>query len=244
MTQLQVKKELNAAMTDLGSVRNRHVTGLRTMKNLRLRLVSFDVDWTVLQGRILEYVKIPKDLHDKIAAVDKRFFQGKLGYEETCEVEFSLFEGLKADEIAPDPEKLPLIRDLEATLEKLKNSGVRVVMLTDNPSFAVQPLRVFGFQDVIATEAESSNGILTGRMKLLANKLSGLREYCQRQRIEMRSCAHVGDWINDIVVFKGVGLSVAFNTSDEEVAKAATHVVRSDSLLDVYRVLEPYLPGR
>jgi hydroxymethylpyrimidine pyrophosphatase-like HAD family hydrolase len=85
---------------------------------------------------------------------------------------------------------------------------------------------------------------LTGAARVLANKLVGLREYCNRRGIELSSCAHVGDWTNDIVVFNSVGLSVALNPSEESVSKAATHTVNSDSLLDVYRVLEPNLPAR
>jgi len=220
------------------------VTELPTMKKTQLELVSFDVDGTVLRGRILDYVRASRAVHEKVAALDELFFQGRLGYEETLHIQFGLFEGLREHEIAPDPEKLPVIGDLEATVGRLKRAGVRAVILTDNPSFAVRPLTRFGFQDIIATEVESSNGKLTRQMKLLTNKLEGLQEYCERQRIELTCCAHVGDWINDVAVFKGVGLSVAFNSSEEEVSKTATYVVNSDSLLDAYRVLEPHLPSR
>ena len=78
----------------------------------------------------------------------------------------------------------------------------------------------------------------------MTNKLDGLQRYCNQHRIRLRSCAHVGDWTNDIVVLKSVELSVAFNASDESVLRAATYTVNSDSLLDVYRVLEPNLPRR
>jgi phosphoserine phosphatase len=118
------------------------------------------------------------------------------------------------------------------------------VILTDNPSFAAEPLKELGFHDIIASEIEISNGVLAPRMKLLTNKLDGLREYCGQHNIELPSCAHVGDWTNDVVVFKAVGVSVAFNASEQSVSKAATYVVDSDSLLDVYRVLEPNLPTR
>lgn len=214
------------------------------MKTPQLKLVSFDLDGTIIRGRILDYVKISKALHEKVAYQDELFSQGKLGYEKTLQIQFGLFAGLNANEIAPNPQELPLIKDLDATLERLKRAGVRVVILTDNPSFAVERLRTCGFQDVIASEVETSNGVLTGQIDLLTNKLDGLREYCERRGVELARCAHVGDWINDVVVFKGVGLSVAFNPSEEDVSKAATYTVRSDSLLDVYRILEPNLPDR
>ena len=119
---------------------------------------------------------------------------------------------------------------------------MKVVILTDNPSFAVEPLKRYGFDDIIASEIATSDGVLTSTAKLLTNKLSGLQEYCQAKGIETGRCAHVGDWVNDIVVFRGVGLSVAFNPSEEEVARSASFCVKSDSLLDVFRVLEPSLP--
>jgi len=217
---------------------------LPAMKTVQLKLVSFDLDGTILRGRILDYAGIPEALHRKIQETDNLMDQGKIGYEESLRVEYALFSGMRVDGIAPDPNRLPLINDLKETVERLRNAGVRVVILTDNPSFAVEPLKAHGFQDIIATEAEVSNGMLTGAAKLLGNKLVGLREYCALHGIELSSCAHVGDWINDIVVFKNVGLSVAFNPSEESVSKAATHTVNSDSLLDVYRVLEPNLPAR
>ena len=217
---------------------------LPTMKNVRLKLVSFDLDGTILRGNMINYAKIPEALHRKITEYDELHFVGELGYEEMLQIEFGLLRGMRIDEIFPEVEKLPLVKDLDETIQRLRGAGVRTVILTDNLSFALEPLRKFGFHDIIASEAEISNGALTGRMKLLTNKLVGLREYCKRHEIELASCAHVGDWTNDIVVFRAVGLSVAFNASIDSVTRAATYAVNSDSLLDVYRVLEPSLPAR
>jgi phosphoserine phosphatase len=213
------------------------------MKGVQLKLVSFDLDGTILRGNILDHAKIPEALRRKIAEYDELLFRGELEYEKMLQVEFSLFRGMKVEEIVPDVEKLPLIKDLHPTIRRLRSAGVRTVILTDNLSFAVEPLRKFGFHDIIASEAETSNGTLTGRMKLLTNKLVGLREYCRQQGIELASCAHVGDWTNDLVVFGAVGLSVAFNASEESVSRAATYTVNSDSLLDVYSALKANLPA-
>jgi phosphoserine phosphatase len=139
---------------------------------------------------------------------------------------------------------LPLIDDLQATIERLKLMGVKALILTDNASFIVAPLRIYGFQEVIGSEIEIQGGIITDRMKLLTNKLQALREYCRKEGIAIDSCAHVGDGFNDVVAFRGVGVSVAFNSHDDGVSEAATYSVHGNSLLDVYRVLEPDLPTR
>jgi phosphoserine phosphatase len=214
------------------------------MKSAQLKLVSFDVDGTIVRGQILDYAGIPEALHRRIREIDDLVDEGKIGYEESLRIEYALFSGMTVDGIAPDPAKLPLVDDLKETVERLKGTGVRVVILTDNPSFAAEPLKMHGFQDVIASELEISGAKLTGTAKVLVNKLAGLQEYCARHGIELASCAHVGDWTNDIVVFNNVGLSVAFNASEQSVSNAATYTVNSDSLLDVYRVLEPSLPVR
>jgi phosphoserine phosphatase len=214
------------------------------MRNPTLELVSFDVDGTMLRGRILDHARLPRAVHEKIVALDELFDQGQLGYEESLRIEYKLFIGMKVDEIAPDPRRLPLVNDLDATVQGFNDTGVRVVILTDNPSFAVEPLKTRGFQDVIASQIEAPNGVLTDQIEPLTDKLLGLRDYCERERIDLKRCAHVGDWINDVVVFRAVGLSVAFNPSEEEVSKAATYTVESDCLLDVYHVLRAHLPDQ
>jgi len=80
---------------------------LPAMKNLQLKLVSFDLDGTILRGHMLDYAKIPEALHRKIVEYDELFFGGKLGYEEMLQVKFSLFRGMKIDEIVPEVEKFP-----------------------------------------------------------------------------------------------------------------------------------------
>jgi phosphoserine phosphatase len=208
----------------------------------KVKLVSFDLDGTILKGHILEHLRIPMKLHNEIMAQDELFFQGQLTYEQTLEIQFRMLAGLKAAEIAPDVNDLPLIGDLERTLEKFDEAGATAVVLTDNPSFAAEPLRKCGFQKIIGSEIQASRGFLTHKMRLLRNKFDGLRLYCERNRLQVISCAHVGDWVNDIPVFEKTAVSVAFNWDEKEVSEAATYSVRSDSLLDVYRVLEPHLP--
>ena len=212
------------------------------MRRTPLELVSFDVDGTILHGRILNHLRIPKETHAKIDALHAQFHHGILGYEETLRAQFSLLAGMRPHEIVPRATDLPLVNGLHATIDRLCLKGVRAVILTDNPSFVIEPLRVYGFEGIIASEIEVQRGVLTDRMEILTNKLQAISEYCVKEGIEIARCAHVGDGFNDVTAFKGVGVSVAFNSHGDGVSEAATCAVRGDSLLDVYQVLEPYLP--
>ena len=53
----------------------------------------------------------------------------------------------------------------------------------------------------------------------------------------MKKCIHVGDWLNDIPVFRVVGYSIALNSRFERVKRTASHVLNTDNLLDVYNHL-------
>lgn len=211
------------------------------MENAPIKVVSFDVDGTILRGRILDYLRVAAECHDKIEALHESYHQGKLGYEDTLHAQFSLLAGMNASEIVPNVNALPLISDLRTTIERLKVRGAKSVILTDNPSFIVNPLRTYGFQEVIASEIEIRNGVVTNRMHLLTNKLQAIRAHCLKEGIEITRCAHIGDGFNDVVAFRGVGLSVAFNSHEDEALRASTYRVNSNSMLDVYRVLEPFL---
>jgi phosphoserine phosphatase len=143
-----------------------------------LELVSFDVDGTILRGRIIKHLRIPKESRDEIKRLEELFLRGRLGYEEILRDQFLILKGMRADDIAPYVADLPLIDDVQATIERLKLMGVKALILTDNASFIVAPLRICGFQEVIGSEIEIQGGIITDRMKLLTNKLRPLREYC------------------------------------------------------------------
>jgi HAD superfamily phosphoserine phosphatase-like hydrolase len=203
-----------------------------------LEMVSFDVDGTILRGRILNYLRVPMEYRVQIEALHESHHKGRLGYEETLRAQFSLLAGMKASEIMPRLADLPLVDDLRVTLERFSVKGVKAVILTDNPSFAVDPMRSCGFKDVIASEIETQGGLLTDRIRLLTNKLHALRKYCVDDGIDITHVAHVGDGFNDVVAFRGLCLSIAFNSREDEASRAATYRVNSDSMFDVYRVLE------
>ena len=60
-----------------------------------------------------------------------------------------------------------------------------------------------------------------------------IKDLCRDLGIETKEVIYVGDSDTDIEAFKEVGLSIAFNTTSEELKKVATHVVASNNLKDI-----------
>jgi phosphoserine phosphatase len=61
-----------------------------------------------------------------------------------------------------------------------------------------------------------------------AGKVHVLKEICEKCNVSPSEAVMIGNDVNDISVFKAVGLSIAFNPMTEVVAKAANQVVIHD----------------
>jgi phosphoserine phosphatase len=56
---------------------------------------------------------------------------------------------------------------------------------------------------------------------------------CEDLNIDLGDVLYIGDAHDDIEAFKLVGTSIAFNSDNEELKDAATHIIDSDDLRDI-----------
>ena len=88
--------------------------------------------------------------------------------------------------------------------------------------------------------AADRNGVLTGKGVEIVNPLNKeavLRRFASDQHTTPQFCAVVGDTIFDVPMFREAGFSIAFNTDDKRVKKAANVAVEGK---DLQRIL-PYI---
>jgi phosphoserine phosphatase len=153
--------------------------------------------------------------------------------------EYKLLQGMKLADILREVSKVEVIKNVRETVEKLQGHRIRVVLLTDNPDFLCAYLiERFGFEGYIGSKVGIKDGIVTSEIETLPDKRLGLRKYCAWTGIPPSKCAHVGDWVNDVPVFRIVRYSVALNAKVPKVKAAASHSMDTDDLLDVYRHLQ------
>ncbi len=201
-------------------------------------LVSFDVDGTIFRKAALTTAAQALGIGEKWNHYDEMEAHRRITKKECLDAQFKLLAGKPVDEVLREVSKVEVMRNIRETVEKLQGLRLGAVLLTDNPDFLCAYLvERFGFNGFVASKVSVKDGIITGEIQSLADKLEGLKKYCKWLSIPLKKCVHVGDWVNDVPVFKSVDYSVALNPNNDRVKAAASHVMQTDDLLDVYRHL-------
>jgi len=202
-------------------------------------MVSFDVDGTIFRKAALTQASRSLGIGEKWDSLEEMFLHQRINKRELLISQYKLLQGMKLTDILQAVSEVEVIRNVRETVEKLQGHGIRVILLTDNPDFLCAYLiERFGFEGYVGSKVGIKDGTVTGEVEPLPDKRLGLRKYCTWTGIPPSRCAHVGDWINDVPVFRMVRYSVALNAQTEKVKGSASYHIETDDLLDVYRHLQ------
>jgi phosphoserine phosphatase len=202
-------------------------------------MVSFDVDGTIFRKPALTQAARSLGIGAQWDSLDEMFHRRRITMRECLASQYKLLEGMKLTDIFRELSKVDVIKNVRETVEKLQGHRIRVILLTDNPDFLCGYLiERFGFEGYVASKVAIKDGTVTKEIEPLPDKRLGLRKYCAWTGIPPSRCAHVGDWDNDIPVFRIVRYSVALNAQNERVKASASHRMETDDLLDVYKHLQ------
>jgi HAD superfamily phosphoserine phosphatase-like hydrolase len=201
-------------------------------------MVSFDVDGTIFRKAALTQAARSLGIGERWDSLEEMHLHRRITKGELLASQYKLLQGMKLTDILREVAKVEVIKNVRETVEKLQGHRIRVVLLTDNPDFLCAYLiERFGFEGYVGSKVGIKDGIVTDEIETLPDKRLGLRKYCAWTGIPPSRCAHVGDWINDIPVFRIVRYSVALNAQTEKVKASASYHIETDDLLDVYNHL-------
>lgn len=133
----------------------------------------------------------------------------------------------------------PLMKGAEETLRELKNRGYKTAIITGSfKSLAERAKTILNLDDAIAhcdlIFDESGN---LKKWTIIDCDFEGKAGYFQKTAEKFgffsSNCAHVGDEVNDISIFKKAGLGIAFNSFKEEVKKAAHIIIDKKDLREI-----------
>ncbi|MFA5861606.1 MAG: HAD-IB family phosphatase [Candidatus Thermoplasmatota archaeon] len=207
---------------------------------MSLKLVSLDLDGTLIHPAIFNAVAEPLGFADKLVETTRAYFAGEMTAEETFHADYKHFVGRRVDEmldaLRASAHWTPGIAD---AVQRLHDAGVRVVVTTDQPDFLVNITReIFGVDDLVCTSAEVKHGRVAGGYQLQHDKWANLERLLKARRIVPSTVAHVGNGTNDVPVFQRVGDSIAVWPMNDAVRRSARRCIEEPaSLMEVVATL-------
>ncbi len=207
-----------------------------------IQLVVFDVD-----GTLTKHSSVWWRLHEHFDTTVEgkiyydQYFAGDISYDDWADLDAGLWKGRTLEEVMKVVQSTQLSPGARETIQTLNDKGLKTAILSGGLDIMANEIgRRLGIEYVLTNILHHQDGILTGKVDNLVawgDKAKSIQQICNHFEIPLEKTAFVGDGRNDVSVFKVVGLSIAYNPEDQEVADAADVVIHEDDL----RVIIPHV---
>ena len=207
-------------------------------------LAAFDMDGTLIQGRLVFALADRFDLSDKVRSIQSHRLMA--GHEQTKAIA-TLFAGLTTKDLESAIESIPFTKNCERTIAALKDRGYKIGIISDSYTIAAGIVADrLKLDFVMANKLQIFNDKITGRidMPLGWDRIGCYCKISVCKRFHLEKSAHqfcvpientlaVGDTKSDICMIQRARIGVAFMPKDEEIKKASDKVVSEPDLLKV-----------
>ena len=200
-----------------------------------IRLVIFDVD-----GTLTQHSSVWWRLHELFGTTREgkeyfdQYFAGKINYEQWASYDAALWTGEPVSKVMKIVAATSLVPGVRETVTTLSDFGIKTAILSGGLDIMADDIaRRAGIEFVLTNKLGISDGVLTGTVENIigwAEKADHIQTIIDHFETTLEETAFVGDGRNDISVLSVVGLSIAFNPEDQEVADAAQVVIRENDL--------------
>lgn len=213
----------------------------------KYRLVCFDVDGTLIDNVTFswqvfhDYFQTDKHRRDDAR---KKFFNGEITYKQWAEHDINLWRerNAKKADFLKAMNGLKLMNGAIETLTALKKRGIKLAVISGSLNIILEkfiPNCNEFFDDVFLSRIYfDKNGSIT---KVEATefdmdaKALALKKIAERERISLKECVFVGDYLNDIKIMQEAGLGIAFNCRHEELKRVADIVIDKKDLREILK---------
>jgi phosphoserine phosphatase len=212
-------------------------------------LAAFDMDGTLIQGRLVFALADRFDLSDKIRSIQSQRLMP--GHEQTKAIA-ELFAGLTRKDLESAIASIPFTENCERTISALKDRGYKIGIISDSYTIAAGLVADrLNLDFVMANKLQILNGKITGKVdmplgwdrigcycKISVCKRYHLEKSAQQFSVPIKNTLAVGDTKSDICMIQRAGVGVAFMPKDEEIKKATDKIVSEPDLLKVLEFCE------
>ncbi len=209
------------------------------------RLVVFDMDSTLIQGEAIDQLAAAAGVGDQVAQMTKAGMEGKLNFKENLSQRVALLKGLNESTLATVAENLTLTEGAERIIDKLKQLGFKIGIISGGFDYFGKNLQQkLGLDYVFANQLEIVDGKITGNIK--GDIIDGykkaeiLKTIAQVENISLKQTIAVGDGANDLPMINIAGLGVAFHAKPlvKQNAQRSISSVGLDGLLYLMGISE------
>ena len=215
----------------------------------KYKLVCFDVDGTLIDNVRFSWQifhdYFQTDRHRREDAKN-RFFNGQITYKEWAEHDINLWKerNAKKSEFLKAMEHLKLMEGAMETLQELKKKSIKLAVISGSLNIVLEkfiPDYNYFFDDVFLSriyfdENESISKIEATEYDLDGKALA-LRKIAEREKISLKECVFIGDYLNDLRIIREAGLGIAFNCEYNELKDVADVVIDKKDLREVLRYI-------
>ena len=212
-------------------------------------LAAFDMDGTLIQGRLVFALADKFDLSYKVRSIQSHRLMS--GHEQTKAIA-ELFAGLTRKDLESAIASIPFTQHCERTISALKDRGYKVGIISDSYTIAAGLVADrLNLDFVMANKLQILNGKITGKVdmplgwdrigcycKISVCKRYHLEKSAQQFSVPIKNTLAVGDTKSDICMIQRAGVGVAFMPKDEEIKKATDKIVSESDLLKVLEFCE------
>ena len=200
-----------------------------------IRLVVFDVD-----GTLTQHSSVWWRLHELFGTTKEgrlyfdQYFAGEINYEQWADYDAALWTGEPVSKVMEIVSATKLVPGVPETVATLSEHGIKTAILSGGLDIMADDIaRRAGIEYVLTNKLGIKDDVLTGTVENIigwAEKAKYIHIILDHFDMTLEETAFVGDGRNDMSVLSIVGLSIAFNPEDQEVADSAQVVIRENDL--------------
>ena len=204
-------------------------------KTLEIKLVVFDVD-----GTLTQHSSVWWRLHELFGTTEEgrvyfdQYFSGEITYQQWADYDAALWKDQPLDRVMEVVNNTRLVEGAEETIQILREHGIKTAILSGGLDIMADDIaRRVGIDYVLTNKLIHNDGYLTGTVENVigwAEKAKFIHKILSHFNVSSTETAFVGDGRNDMSVFSVVGLSIAFNPTEKDVADAANVVIKENDL--------------
>ncbi len=215
---------------------------------LSSNLAAFDMDGTLIEGRLVFALADMFNLSDKVRYIQSNRLMA--GHEQTKAIA-ALFAGLTIKDLESAIASIPLIKNCERTIAELKDRGYKIGIISDSYTIAAGFVADrLDLDFVMANKLQIFNGKITGKVDMPLGwdrigcycKISVCKRYHLEKSagqfcVPIENTLAVGDTKSDMCMIQRAGMGIVFMPKDEEIKKASDKIVSEPDLLKVLNIV-------